>query len=1666
MENLSSKMKKKSAKMSIALRAVALVLLLGVGFGQLAAQPSAKGKNGKNGVERGIIDTSYSKPSESFFMNKFINKDGNKLTLESFVKGLTKGGKAADICVVLDASSSLYDSRYTKKMKGWLPVYDEPRFSYNMINNATAPYYFKWFDGTEEKYCQVKGEYVKYSGNNHYWLYFENAGNRYYLIGNEIRQAQSWEGHDYTGPTDIHGNKIPASSIGNGGGYFWTGSLYKYYSSDQNMPEEYILQEAISSFISYVRRNSLDNIDTVTGQPVNHRVSLVQFSKDCFRGDTYSTSALGDYLDPRYEHHIDDLTEGYNLILTSDYNASSHMASNWSELISNLYAPSDLLNFNNLRMRTHSIRAGGVTATNYGVKKAERVLDSVNNPFNHTLVNKDRSKVVVVFTDGELQVSNPHGSSSAVFVSGAADQTVRICHDMKEKGYKVFCVGLFHDSNPNNDAHKLVKYMSSSFPDATSFSNPGNHASDTCYFTVSNAADLQLVFEKIAEEVVAGEKWGSQTVVRDVISQYFQLPDNVQESDIVVKTAKCTKFYNDSVYVFGSIEEFPAHVQISDTTVLDIHNNEVQCDIVTVKNFDFAENWCGKKNDAPRGKKLIIEIPIKEKPGIEPGMHYTNEPGSTIIPNGNEDPTKDFPVPEYYVKGITWVEAIHENPGANAIEKIDDVYHIKTKEGLAWFISIVCGYNGQTAEPGANAVLEADVDMTQGYFQGKEEQLGLIRLIWVPIGGFGFVRTFDEEEGWKWNYPESHGYSGTFDGQGHTIRGLRNPDPVSVPQVGMFGYVNHGTIMNVFVVNCEFTAAVGNDIDDLPSTGIMGHFGIIADTLCGGGQIFNCEAAGLIRTFDTIGPMFDDSDYEYLYAPEQNPSQCFIGGLVGLVGRDKSGTISPATVHSCMSMANVMGYGMSGLAYEVESGSKLKNCYDYTAHLKLEKDYELNFGGLVGLNKGTVENCYLRDRNDILIEQTIQVKEGEQIHEVLRNYTLTGISNAIGTATGSNNKNKGFLFGKNTGSFDYIYVHDNDTWKATANFIGDGSAEGHIVSTFTPTVTPYLYKHHDTQVANLLGTNSSIEDAPNDRLLQTLNNWVGSVNGTGCTPWMRTTANGINNDYPVLNIDEFQYVAADNVAVIYGDDVNDVLDSRKLMTDEKDDDVIYLYKNAHLNQPNNGTTLYIDENVAVTQAEGLVNTAYVGITLDNSAGAGGVNSDHGFADDEIDWHMFATSLSNAPLGINYNGDTQSWPFVYGHPEGMPNYSFYDESEQDGYFPSKTFGTDGTDGIDYYSDWDFYCWDEKYQHYINFKRNSNSHWYEGAPQQIAYTNESELVPGKGYMLAIANETFLQSHGTLNNGTVTRNVTYHENPFCPGYNLIGNPYQSYLDFDSLASANDINTYAILDEDSLGYLTYTATSTSNPMRYINMHQGFFIKVAGDQTLTFNNKMRKLTATANTHFRGEGKQAYPYLRLFVKEADGCGDYTTIEFNRPELGGGEKFMDLRAGNAQIYVHNGETNYSTLFATSDFSEVSVRFNTLEDGTFTLSWQLSEGDFNEMYLIDNINGQKTDMLTHNNYKFEGHAADYASRFNVVFHLDGGNNSESDVEPVESFAFQMGGNLIVNGMGTCQVFDLTGRLVSTNQLTDTQNTMALPQTAGIYMIRLVNGSSVKVQKLVVE
>ena len=224
--------------------------------------------------------------------------------------------------------------------------------------------------------------------------------------------------------------------------------------------------------------------------------------------------------------------------------------------------------------------------------------------------------------------------------------------------------------------------------------------------------------------------------------------------------------------------------------------------------------------------------------------------------------------------------------GESGAAELGYIYDSNTKTYTVYNADGLLAWNeAAQKDRSINCTLTADIDLT-----GKD---------WTPIGT---------------NFYNS--YTGTFDGGGHTIKGLTVT--TNDQYVGLFGRLGKaGTVKNVVMEGVQIT-----------SNHSLGYAGGVAG-FSWGGTIENCSVSGSVS--GTVS----------------------VGGVVGIQWE--------ASITGCSSSATVKGMvQVGGVAGETNTGATMVACYA-TGNVTIEIDPIDNIlgGGLVGFNAGSsVLACY------------------------------------------------------------------------------------------------------------------------------------------------------------------------------------------------------------------------------------------------------------------------------------------------------------------------------------------------------------------------------------------------------------------------------------------------------------------------------------------------------------------------------------------------------------------------------------------------------------------------------------------------------------------------------------------------------------------------------------
>ena len=1033
--------------------------------------------------------------------------------------------------------------------------------------------------------------------------------------------------------------------------------------------------------------------------------------------------------------------------------------------------------------------------------------------------------------------------------------------------------------------------------------------------------------------------------------------------------------------------------------------------------------------------------------------------------------------------GWTWANVVRTQPAGYTVN--DNNITVSTKEGMAWLISKSAGMNGQTA-----------IDFT-GTTISQTDDIDMQQYVWVPVG------------------TESNPFKGTYDGKGHLIKNL-SIDYIGDGDLryerenyGLFGYVNgNGVVNRTFVVSGLVS----------PEGAAEMELGGLAGTLDGSATISNSEAAVAIESPNSssnagglVGQMLGGTIHSSMAMPDFTLSQYgAVGGLAGIT--KNSGGDNPITPSIKNSFAQVKfdfpTNAVSKVGGLVGKSESLNLVNNYSHLRQITPATSSNYVSLVAQAEAStaVEYCYGDAGSYPLVNPS----------------TLTLVKSGKHTAViGSDNL--GYMYSDNMIEDDDIalFVKLND-WVKT-NPPVDGYAYW---------ARPGLQNINGDLPVLLLSdlSSSDVKSTDDFRSLATYNKGVALQYGG-------TARDGSDKHLSeMLKRDEYVFVYGD----VDGHDESGFDGDDALATVTIEAEKVSLYEHASIKYP--GQLAALQETYVGITFDNSYGKAYStpGVNY-GLVGMGGFLLPR-------DWHMFSTPLSNAPLGFDYrlpNSETNT--NITGYTSGdYGNYfnnpwangtefswlnggsgRYWMAQGVDGYFPKDRGGLfsdpnnpdlplaseisnlfiEGTDEYPggstfrYPYGMDFYTWYEPQYHWVNFKRNGPNHWHsdensQGVHEHLDYVpvdgatpnqNEDNLIVGKGYMASITIPTFMQSHGTLNNGDKMIALT-HDGAHLTGWNLVGNPYHGYLDFTDFAT-NENNAgilttnaksqpfYVVYDADQYeeghqgsGFLYYPMDGSRGGEyagRFIHPHQGFYVKVADNamtnesNVLQFNESMVKpRSEVSESHFRDE-EPAYPLVNLYLSSDKGCADVTVIEFDRPEWGGAKKLKELRVGDGLFYAQHDDTHYAALFTVEGIERVPLWFEAKDDDIFTIKWNTANANFQSMYLVDNIAGVRYDMLRNNSYSFEGHKGDYPSRFYITFRF-------TDVEENQDhpFVFFDGSQWVVTGDGEVEFIDLLGQVLARRRVSG-QTRLNLPEVAeGVYLFRLIEGQETKIQKVIVK
>ena len=355
-------------------------------------------------------------------------------------------------------------------------------------------------------------------------------------------------------------------------------------------------------------------------------------------------------------------------------------------------------------------------------------------------------------------------------------------------------------------------------------------------------------------------------------------------------------------------------------------------------------------------------------------------------------------------------------------------------------------------------------------------------------------------------------------------------------------------------------------------------------------------------------------------------------------------------------------------------------------------------------------------------------------------------------------------------------------------------------------------------------------------------------------------------------------------------------------------------------------------------------------------------------------------------------------------------------------------------------------------YLQSYNEATAAWTDIIPDNIP------LVPLQGYGFWPNGGNTAYYAGTLNTGSVSFPLTA-ANPY--GWNLLGNPYPSSIDWDIVTKPAYINgAVYYLDAVSGNYVSYNG-GMGGGSQYIPPEQGFFVSATGPGPFQVDNSVR-------THTNGSSfyKSELTYMAEIQAIGNGYSDVTHIRFDEDATSGFDgqydayKLFSLEYNNRlpQIYTIGGDKlSINVLPATN---VVPLLFRSGVEGSFTISiGEIKDIDY--LFLEDLETGVMTNLLEEN-YTFSYKTGNKDDRFNLHFAL-----YEDVINAVNIYSY--GKDIYVllpeNVTAEIYVYNLMGQLIKTAVSEGSRNTIKI-NNGGNYLVKVMTLDGVKAQKVFVK
>jgi hypothetical protein len=351
--------------------------------------------------------------------------------------------------------------------------------------------------------------------------------------------------------------------------------------------------------------------------------------------------------------------------------------------------------------------------------------------------------------------------------------------------------------------------------------------------------------------------------------------------------------------------------------------------------------------------------------------------------------------------------------------------------------------------------------------------------------------------------------------------------------------------------------------------------------------------------------------------------------------------------------------------------------------------------------------------------------------------------------------------------------------------------------------------------------------------------------------------------------------------------------------------------------------------------------------------------------------------------------------------------------------------------------------------------------------------------KGYIVQASGATTMNFNGALNTGSKSLTLTRTIGKSNEGFNLVANPYPSYLDWKMVSAANSglLTTAWFRTKNGTGdyiFATVNVADSENPTivavnptttitTLIPPMQAYWVRViSGSTTYNIDNSMRKHVDNAGNKFKAPAQNLQQLVRLQVSNGTNA-DEAVVLFNSKAMDNLDMFDSPKMSNnlaimPEIFTKVGAEKLviNGMNTVKYDTEIPLGFSTGQANDFRISTtEMTNFDAGtHLILKDKLLNKETELVEGLTYNFSSEITKATSdRFSLIFKSPESSTGLENTSKLNAQVFVNATNfitIIAPQKATYSIYNALGQLIKNGILNAKSETINTKLNDGIYVV----------------